>query len=132
MGKGVLFDPPAGVTGCKICGCHQSPQWRKGDEAVNNFCNACGIDWARKGKKSRSTSFKRSSDPTKKTKKRKEEDSYPNVYPKDSRDTLEALIDSTSSDLDGFDGSEVVGEGHLENEWADFLFQVSTSRPIDA
>ncbi|CBF75789.1 hypothetical protein AN3607.2 [Aspergillus nidulans FGSC A4] len=36
---------------CADCGTSDSPEWRKGPEGPKTLCNACGLRWAKMGKK---------------------------------------------------------------------------------
>ncbi|KAK4191867.1 putative white collar 2 protein [Podospora australis] len=38
---------------CTDCGTLESPEWRKGPNGPKTLCNACGLRWAKKEKKSR-------------------------------------------------------------------------------
>ncbi|TPX09517.1 uncharacterized protein E0L32_009260 [Thyridium curvatum] len=41
---------------CTDCGTLESPEWRKGPSGPKTLCNACGLRWAKKEKKSKSIS----------------------------------------------------------------------------
>lgn len=44
-------EPPKGVQCCRNCRTTVTPEWRKGPTGVKDMCNACGLRWNRRMKK---------------------------------------------------------------------------------